>query len=164
MASPSLQTQAMAALQAAGLPIPTLEQVQYVLGGGAIPPDLLALYLPVLGQFRTGTPYVPRTGLYQLHQGERVVVPAEENRRGGGAVALTIAPGAIVIQGVADPRENLAAMPRDAGERAQDVDSGPGAGAGSPKPSIAVLGSERWYIATPPSENTASSVTSTPSP
>src|SRR5208282_940923 len=31
-----------------------------------------------LGSFKTGTPYVPKTGVYQLHEGERVV-PKEKN-------------------------------------------------------------------------------------
>lgn len=34
-----------------------------------------------MGSFDTGTPYVPRTGLAMLHQGERVI-PAAENRSG----------------------------------------------------------------------------------
>ena len=31
-----------------------------------------------IGSFQTGTPYVPKTGLYQLHQGE-AVIPANQN-------------------------------------------------------------------------------------
>jgi hypothetical protein len=31
-----------------------------------------------LGSFKIGTPYVPKTGVYQLHEGERVV-PKEKN-------------------------------------------------------------------------------------
>jgi hypothetical protein len=34
--------------------------------------------LKPLGSFKTGTPYVPKTGVYQLHEGERVV-PKEKN-------------------------------------------------------------------------------------
>lgn len=35
----------------------------------------------IIGSFDTGTPYVPRTGLAMIHQGERIV-PAAENARG----------------------------------------------------------------------------------
>lgn len=41
--------------------------------------------------FQTGTPYVPSTGMYKLHRGERVV-PAHENKgsAGGGEGGVTI--------------------------------------------------------------------------
>lgn len=35
----------------------------------------------LVGSFAVGTPYVPRTGLALVHEGERII-PAEENRRG----------------------------------------------------------------------------------
>jgi hypothetical protein len=41
-----------------------------------------------LDDFATGTPYVPQTGPYLLHQGERVV-PASQNT-GGGGMSLVI--------------------------------------------------------------------------
>jgi phage protein U len=37
---------------------------------------------PVLDSYATGTSYVPRTGVYQLHQGE-AVIPATENKSRG---------------------------------------------------------------------------------
>lgn len=40
-------------------------------------------------KFQTGTPYVPRTGLAFVHEGERII-PADENRRGGGGMNVTI--------------------------------------------------------------------------
>lgn len=40
-------------------------------------------------KFEAGTPYVPYTGLALVHQGERIV-PADENRRGGGGLTVTI--------------------------------------------------------------------------
>jgi TP901 family phage tail tape measure protein len=39
--------------------------------------------------YASGTPYVPRTGLAMLHQGERVV-PASQNRGGGGNLTVNI--------------------------------------------------------------------------
>jgi hypothetical protein len=39
------------------------------------------------GSLQTGTPYVPETGLYQLHQGE-AVIPAQENRGGGNTFVI----------------------------------------------------------------------------
>jgi hypothetical protein len=41
----------------------------------------------ILDSFASGTPFVKRTGLYELHRGERVV-PADENRAGAGAVVI----------------------------------------------------------------------------
>ena len=49
------------------------------------------------GSLATGTPYIPRTGLYQLHQGE-AVIPASQNT-GAGARPITISFGNIVING-----------------------------------------------------------------
>ena len=45
-------------------------------------------YAPkIIGSFATGTPYVPRTGLALIHEGERII-PAEQNRQGnfGGQI------------------------------------------------------------------------------
>lgn len=39
--------------------------------------------------FERGTPYVPHTGLALIHEGERII-PADENRRGGGGLNITI--------------------------------------------------------------------------
>jgi lambda family phage tail tape measure protein len=44
---------------------------------------------PVLGSFETGIAYVPETGIYQLHEGERVV-PKAENAQGGVGQNVTI--------------------------------------------------------------------------
>ena len=49
-----------------------------LLGGG-----VMALKDMVFGGKQAGTPYIPQTGLYQLHQGERVV-PKHQNTGGGG--------------------------------------------------------------------------------
>jgi hypothetical protein len=37
--------------------------------------------------FEVGTPYVPRTGLAMVHEGERIT-PASENRAGGGTIVI----------------------------------------------------------------------------
>lgn len=58
--------------------------IAFSLGSGAT---------PVLDQYAAGTPYVPRTGLYQLHQGE-AVVPADQNRSGQKGVNIN---GDIII-------------------------------------------------------------------
>lgn len=42
-------------------------------------------------QYASGTPYVPRTGLALIHQGERII-PASENRSGSMGNTVTIAP------------------------------------------------------------------------
>jgi len=47
----------------------------------------------VLGSYATGTDYVPRTGPYQLHQGEKVT-PAGQNRSSSNGVNIT---GDIII-------------------------------------------------------------------
>lgn len=51
----------------------------------------------VLGEYANGTDYVPRTGLYKLHQGEEVT-PAGENKSG-----ITVNMGGVTITGIADP-------------------------------------------------------------
>lgn len=53
-----------------------------------------------LGAYATGTDYVPRTGVYQLHQGE-AVVPAAENRGGGRSIQVT---NHFIVQGAIDRR------------------------------------------------------------
>lgn len=50
----------------------------------------------VYGSYASGTDYVPRTGLYRLHQGEKVV-PASQNVNNSRSVSVTF--GDIVIQG-----------------------------------------------------------------
>lgn len=42
-------------------------------------------------KFENGTPYVPRTGLALVHQGERII-PAAQNRPGAAGGSITIAP------------------------------------------------------------------------
>jgi len=43
--------------------------------------NLAKMTFPLAGFFQTGTPFVPQTGLYVLHRGERVI-PARENTGG----------------------------------------------------------------------------------
>jgi flagellar biosynthesis chaperone FliJ len=45
--------------------------------------------IAAIPKFETGTPYVPRTGLAMVHQGERII-PASQNRGGGSEISLTI--------------------------------------------------------------------------
>jgi hypothetical protein len=56
-------------------------------GGSSSPNTDASLNLAplVLDHLASGTPYVPRTGIYQLHQGE-AVVPAAENKPGSRSV------------------------------------------------------------------------------
>jgi lambda family phage tail tape measure protein len=44
-------------------------------------------------QFASGTPYVARTGLAMIHQGERII-PAEQNRGGGQTIIVNVGGGA----------------------------------------------------------------------
>jgi len=48
----------------------------------------------VLDSFATGVAYVPKTGPYMLHQGERVVPAAENASGGGGTINITVNPPA----------------------------------------------------------------------
>ncbi len=61
-------------------------------GGGGTPASLLAG--GIVG-FETGTPFVPRTGLYMLHRGESVT-PAGQSSAGGGVVVnINTMPGGV---------------------------------------------------------------------
>lgn len=46
-----------------------------------------------LGSYAVGTSYVPRTGLYQLHQGEQVSTRTEASREQSGGLSLTLQGG-----------------------------------------------------------------------
>uniref|UniRef100_A0A831XDN0 Uncharacterized protein n=1 Tax=Geobacter metallireducens TaxID=28232 RepID=A0A831XDN0_GEOME len=46
-----------------------------------------------LGSYAVGTSYVPRTGLYQLHQGEQVSTRTEASRERSGGLSLTLQGG-----------------------------------------------------------------------
>lgn len=48
------------------------------------------LMLPVIGSFQTGIDYVPRTGPYLLHKGERVETAEENSGIGGRTINITI--------------------------------------------------------------------------
>lgn len=61
---------------------------------------------PVLGSFAIGTDWVPKTGLYRLHEGEKVV-PAAENKGGGGAKAINFGDIIINNQGGGDPSRDV---------------------------------------------------------
>jgi len=52
-----------------------------------------------LGSFKTGTPYVPKTGVYRLHEGERVV-PKEKN-------TMNVADAMMGITGKAKPPKKI---------------------------------------------------------
>ena len=59
---------------------------------GANDPTMSADY-GSFGAYATGTDYVPKTGLYQLHEGERVTPAAANDSRGGHTIYIN-APGA----------------------------------------------------------------------
>ena len=63
---------------------------------------------PVLGSFQSGINFVPQTGVYELHRGEKVT-PASENARGGDTITIyqTFAPGTdmAIINRAADEME-----------------------------------------------------------
>ena len=62
------------------------------------------LLVPALGTFAAGTPYVPRTGMYELHQGESV---APAGRGGEAQLTVNVNVSGHVI-GVADLAAELA--------------------------------------------------------
>lgn len=70
----------------------------------------------ILDTFASGTPYVPRTGLYQLHQGERVV-PASENKPNQSSAPVSISIGDIIIQGASGNTAQMAKVLRSDIER-----------------------------------------------
>jgi hypothetical protein len=84
----------------------------YVTGGAGAASWTSGDDLP-LGSYATGTDYVPRTGLYQLHQGEAVTSAADNAASGGLYMPITIsAPGADV-GAVARIESSLAQFKRD---------------------------------------------------
>jgi hypothetical protein len=75
-------------------------------GGGSAIADLAGKLkkLDVIGAFESGTPYVPKTGLALVHQGERIV-PARENRDDGVAQGRAVnVSNYFTIQGGVDRR------------------------------------------------------------
>lgn len=60
-------------------------------GSGEAVGGIASFASDILGSFDTGTPYVPETGIYQLHKGERVVT-AQDNMSGmyGGRPSVNI--------------------------------------------------------------------------
>jgi hypothetical protein len=52
-------------------------------------PDAWNKFLHPLMGYASGTSYVPRTGLYQLHQGE-AVIPANKNNGSGTTVIINV--------------------------------------------------------------------------
>lgn len=55
--------------------------------------DVYADSSAALGSYAVGTSYVPRTGLYQLHQGEKVSTRTEASRERSGGLSLTLQGG-----------------------------------------------------------------------
>jgi hypothetical protein len=74
--------------------------------GNQVAPATSQSTSPVIDSFASGTNYVPRTGLYQLHKGE-AVTPAAQNS-GGSPRPVTISMGNIVINGVNKDAHQLA--------------------------------------------------------
>lgn len=70
------------------------------LAGGALSAFSSSGSSEVLGSFAEGINYVPRTGVYQLHQGERVV-PSSQNSAGANARPILIQP---IFNGPQDQR------------------------------------------------------------
>jgi len=68
--------------------------------------------IPFSDSFAVGTPYVPRTGIYQLHRGE-AVIPADQNKP--GSRSMTIGDINIVIPANAAPQrpEDWRSITRD---------------------------------------------------
>jgi hypothetical protein len=60
-----------------------------------------------IDSYASGINYVPRTGLYELHEGEKVT-PAAENKSGASGSPVSISFGDIVIQGTNKDAKQLA--------------------------------------------------------
>ncbi len=82
------------------------------------PYDIGSNYAPVLDSYASGTDYVPQTGLYELHIGERVVKASDNARTDSGrpdnpipaGPSITFSAGAIVINGADKSPEELARL------------------------------------------------------
>lgn len=82
------------AVAAAGSAFASMVTASSAGGGGG---GIVSAGIDLLGSFATGTPYVPQTGPYMLHEGERVI-PAGQNAMGGGqpisiSITQAFAPG-----------------------------------------------------------------------
>jgi len=66
-----------------------LQSISNILAQAFVTKMFESLGLGALLGFQTGTPYIPKTGLYMLHKGE-AVIPAHEVKEAGGGVVINI--------------------------------------------------------------------------
>jgi lambda family phage tail tape measure protein len=94
--------------------------INNVADAAAAPAAATAASLPFIGSFERGIPFVPRTGLAMLHQGERVVT-AEDNRQSVGGDTITI--NVYAAQGQ-DPQEIARAVEQRMARRNRGMSTG----------------------------------------